>query len=137
MSTQGDPLLTGAAPSLDAVAGVVHSMDAKVLLTRVDGDRALLKELVDLFLEECPKRIGEIRAALAHHDSSGLASAAHGLKGTLSYFAAGAAADAARRLELMGREGDLTHAETACASLEEALGHLTGALGALAEEGPG
>lgn len=110
-------------------------MDAEILLARVDGDWALLKELVDLFLEECPRRVGEIRAALARHDSSGLVAEAHGLKGTLSYFAAGAATDAVRRLERMGRDGDLRDAEAACAALEQALAHLTPALDALILKG--
>lgn len=110
-------------------------MDAETLLARVDGDWVLLKELVGLFIEECPRRIGEIRAALARHDSSELASAAHGLKGALSYFAAGAATDAAGRLERMGRDGDLRDAEAACAALEQALVHLTPALDELILKG--
>lgn len=132
---ESNPLVDGGAPGADDAAGLANSMDVKVLLARVDGDRALLKELVGLFLEECPRRIGEIRAALARHDSPGLASAAHGLKGTLSYFAAGAAADAVRRLEMIGRDGDLKDAEAACAALEQALAHLTPALDTLILKG--
>lgn len=120
MSSEGNPLM---------------DMNAEILLARVDGDWTLLRELVGLFLEECPRRIGEIRAALARHDASGLAAAAHGLKGTLSYFGVGAATDAVRRLERMGRDGDLRDAEAACAALEQALAHLTPALDALILKG--
>lgn len=127
-------------PSTEPVVSPVEPLgagfDREALLARVDGDPALLREVVGLFLEEYPKRLGELRAALARHDSTGVASAAHGLKGTLSYFAAGTVVDAARRLEAMGRAGDLRDAEAACAILEEALGRLTPALGALAREGP-
>lgn len=136
MSMQSEPLANGVASSTEGVAGFVGSMDAEAVLARVDGDQALLKEVLGLFLEEYPKRLGEIRAALARHDGTGVASAAHGLRGTLSYFTAGVIVDAARRLETMGREGDLRDAEAACATLEEALGRLTPALRALAREGP-
>lgn len=110
-------------------------MDAESLLARVDGDWALLKEIVGLFLVEYPRRLDEVRAALARRDASGLAVAAHGLKGTLSYFGAGAAIDAVRRLERMGREGDLGDAEATCAALEQALTRLTPALDALILKG--
>lgn len=135
MSMQRDPLADGAAPDTNGAADLVRSMDVDAVLARVDGDWALLRELVGLFLEECPRRIGEIQAALVRRDASGLASAAHGLKGTLSYFGAGAAIDAVNRLERMGRDGDLGDAEAACATLEQALAHLTPALDALTLKG--
>ena len=44
--------------------------------------------------------------------------AAHSLKGSVANFAAAAAVAAALRLEIMGHDGDLSHAGEAVAALE-------------------
>ncbi|MBC8249811.1 MAG: Hpt domain-containing protein [Anaerolineales bacterium] len=44
--------------------------------------------------------------------------AAHGITGTLSSFGGRAASDLARRLEIMGREGDLRGAQSVLEELE-------------------
>ncbi|HEX9002914.1 MAG TPA: Hpt domain-containing protein, partial [Blastocatellia bacterium] len=57
--------------------------------------------------------------------------AAHNLKGTASAFAAQATTDAARRLEEMGRSGNLSEAEAAYANLKREVERLIAALNAL------
>jgi CheY-like chemotaxis protein len=109
-------------------------LDRDAALARVDGDEELLKDLVVLFLDDCPKLLSEIRVALARCDSTALTRAAHRLKGTVGNFTASAAFEAARRLEMIGRQGDLTGAEKAFAALEEEIERLKLALAALAKE---
>ena len=92
--------------------------DRAAFLERLDGDFELLDELVETFREECPRLLSETRAAVSRADSSGLERAAHALKGSVSNFCAPAAFEAARRLEQMGREGDLTGAGDALLALE-------------------
>ena len=62
--------------------------------------------------------------AIARGDGQALQRAAHSLKGTVRSFGAQAAGEAALRLEVMGRGGDLTQAAPACAELEQEVAHL-------------
>jgi HPt (histidine-containing phosphotransfer) domain-containing protein len=62
-----------------------------------------------VFLEETPKLMNRLHQAVAIGDASSIERVAHSLKGQLGYFDAHAA-DAARKLEEMGREGRLEHA---------------------------
>src|SRR5205823_6404797 len=96
-------------------------LDKAELLKRVEDDMELLRELAALFGESCPKQLDAVRAAIAERDAAALERAAHAIKGSVGNFAAHSAFEAALRLELMGREGDLSGAEKACTALEEAL----------------
>jgi HPt (histidine-containing phosphotransfer) domain-containing protein len=70
----------------------------------------------------------KIRSAIEKRDAFRLNEAAHELKGAASHFAATATVEAARRLECMGRENDLMHAESAFQILETELERLQSAL---------
>jgi CheY-like chemotaxis protein len=98
--------------------------DQVEVLARVDGDQKLLRELVELFLSECPHLLCSIREAAARRDRKALERAAHTLHGSVSTFSAKAACEAAQRLETMACHGDLTGAEEACAALEAAIERL-------------
>ena len=98
------------------------------LLARVEGDRELLQEIVDLFFTETPGMQDSIRESIARGDGKALERAAHSVKGAVSSFGAQAAREAALKLESIGRSGDLTHAAGAWAELESELAHLTQAL---------
>ena len=108
-------------------------IDRTVLLERFEGDLLLLQEIAELFLEDCPRRMHAVREALAAGDAAALHAAAHSLKGSVGNFGGGDAVAAARRLEMMGRDGDLTEAPAACAALEEAIARLVPALTRLAQ----
>jgi PAS domain S-box-containing protein len=81
------------------------AFDTKDVLARVEGDRALLAELVDIFREESPRLLSEIRQAMAAHDMKGVERTAHTLRGSVGSFGARAAAQAAHMLEITGRDG--------------------------------
>jgi two-component system sensor histidine kinase/response regulator len=81
--------------------------DGEQTLAGVDGDMELLKEVIGLFLEECPKTMEEIRDAIDGEDPHRLNRAAHALKGSAANFDARAVFDAAFRLEMMGKDEEL------------------------------
>jgi HPt (histidine-containing phosphotransfer) domain-containing protein len=107
-------------------------VDEQGLLDRVDGSRELLREVVELFLGSCPRQREELRAALARGESDEVARIAHTIKGSVAFFAAGPVVEIARRLEGMGRRGELAGAEAIGAELDATLERLTGALAAFA-----
>ncbi len=103
-------------------------LDRAAILARVGHDVELLKDLVSVFLDECPKLLGNVRAAVKAGDSHKLKLAAHTLKGAVSNFSTWPAFEAALRLETMGHTGDLVHAAEGLAALEAALARLEPAL---------
>jgi HPt (histidine-containing phosphotransfer) domain-containing protein len=104
------------------------ALNRALALERLGGDQELLKEIAGLFLEDYGHLLAEIRRAVAARDAAALHRAAHTLKGSVSNFGADATSQAAYRLEILGRGGDLSEAEKALEQLEEALGRLTPAL---------
>jgi signal transduction histidine kinase/CheY-like chemotaxis protein/HPt (histidine-containing phosphotransfer) domain-containing protein len=82
-------------------------------LERVDGDEQLLQEIIQIFLEESPKQLADMRRALAETNAELLERVAHSLKGELSYLGLPETGQKARDLEQMGRNRDLEHAAEA------------------------
>jgi CheY-like chemotaxis protein len=112
--------------------GAARPFDEAEVWQRVQGDHEILQELVGLFLEEGPRLMCDIREALSLCDGPALTLAAHTLKGSAGVFAGHAAAEAARRLERIGRDGEWARAEEAWAVLQREIARLTPALLALA-----
>jgi CheY-like chemotaxis protein/HPt (histidine-containing phosphotransfer) domain-containing protein len=75
------------------------------------GDHALLREIIEAFLEEQPRRMQEIRTAIDTRDFELLGRAAHTIKGSMRYFSASAAFDRAFGLEQLATMQDLEGAE--------------------------
>jgi CheY-like chemotaxis protein len=128
------------ARALAAVAGLGdpttpdEGVDREALLERVGHSGAFLRGLSGLFREESARLLAEIRAAVAAGDGARLQAAAHALKGAVSNFGAARAVGAARRLEQLGRAGDLRGAAAALGPLEEALQKVEPALDRLLVE---
>ena len=118
----------GAGPAAPPGAPARKVFDESEALARVGGDRELLRELVSSFLEECPRWLEEVRAAVAQRDPARLRRAAHTIKGAVGTLGAAVAFDSAQALETMGRDGTLAGAEEACSVLEEAVRRLGTAL---------
>jgi two-component system, sensor histidine kinase and response regulator len=93
-------------------------LDREEIQERVGGDMGLLRELIDLFLADCPRLWQDIRDAVAQGEAPKLGRAAHTLKGAVGNFAAHHAREAAQQLELLAGKGDLTHAVEAARKLE-------------------
>jgi two-component system, sensor histidine kinase and response regulator len=107
-------------PDVSADPNPKPPSDAK-LLARFDGDGELLRELTGIFLQECPKMLDEIRAALRAGDAKLLERAAHTLKGSVGNFALSGAWETVQRLELLAKSGEVSGAEDMFRTLEQQL----------------
>ena len=106
------------------------------ILTRVDGDWDLLREVSGLYFDESPKLMRQIRENIAAAAAVDLAKSAHTLKGMLANLGAQSATEAALSLERTGKSGDLSAADACCETLEREVDRFTQALTALIEENP-
>ncbi len=111
---------------LPAPVDVFFEWDAA--LENVGGDEAMLRELAEMFFAECPKLMQQIREHIAGADGPELRRAAHTLKGSAHVFGAEEAAEAAHRLEEIGREEAFADAEEALVLLEDEVARLLPAL---------
>jgi signal transduction histidine kinase/CheY-like chemotaxis protein len=109
-------------------------IDLQAALAVTGGSARLLRELMTVFLNDCPRMLGEVREASAAGDAARLRRAAHALKGAVSYFSAPAAVVAAQALERMGRENNLAGVEEACGKLEGEVEHLRAAVAAFLQK---
>ena len=95
-------------PAPELQIGEKHAgWDRREALARVEGDEALLLELVQVFLEEVPEQLNSIQQGLAAADFEVIERAAHTLKGELVYLGLSEIAEKASALEHQGREGNL------------------------------
>ncbi len=122
------PNVTNVAPQPPAEQPIATLFDQDAALRCVDGDRELLRELVELFRQGCAQLLEAMREAVVKQDALRLRHAAHTLKGEVGNFGASEAVAAALRLEMMGRDADLTRVDEAYAALEHALDRLIPAL---------
>ena len=108
------------------------AMDSEGLLARMDGDKKLLRRMIELFVADCPKMMTRIRRALRKQDWEALRSAAHAMKGAAGNFSTDGVFRAAREMEEMARQSDRQGALSGLASLEEHLADLQRELRVLA-----
>ena len=105
-------------------------MNLSAALTHIGGDRELLTELLEIFLEDCPLRMQALKDAAAAADSRRLGDAAHTLKGALRVLGATGAADRALELETLGRSGRCDGAAELIGALEPEIDQLLEFIGA-------
>jgi two-component system sensor histidine kinase/response regulator len=111
-------------PADHLAAPATPSFDLTDLERRMDGDQTLVREIVRVFLDECPAQMAAIRSAIDQRDPALVRTSAHLLKGAASYLSAPQAVDAARELELMGKEGKLERADIVYCRLESEIARL-------------
>jgi CheY-like chemotaxis protein len=92
--------------------------DPAEMLEWLGDDKVLGHEVVGLFLEECPKLLAAIKTAVDHADARQLYVGAHTLKGAAGNLTARRLAEAARALEVLGREASLDNTAVAWARLD-------------------
>ena len=103
-------------------------LDHAAALRRAEGDVELLADMARIFLDDCPRLIANIRAAVANGTAKEIEHAAHELKGCLGSFAAHRGFAAAEKLENLGRSGRLSDARVAAGLVEAEVDQLTAAL---------
>jgi two-component system sensor histidine kinase/response regulator len=94
-----------------------HVLDLTEALKRV-GDQETLEELARLFLDECPKLMGQIRQSLATSDGAALERYAHSLQGSSASLGAPGISRAAEELQKVARSGRWIAARSVFAGLE-------------------
>lgn len=101
-----------------------RAFDRAALLDRVGGDAALVDEILQIFVADCPARLKDVDEALAAGSAARLASAAHAIKGASMNLSAHRVAGAAEALESAGRAGKLDDAGTMVAVLHREVADL-------------
>ena len=107
---------------------------AAALLEHFDNDLELLVEIAQLFIDDCPRRLTALSAAMSAGDTRAMEGVAHSLKGSVASFGADLAQLSAQRVEALARTGDLPGATAAAtvlaletedliADLKEVVGH--------------
>ncbi len=95
------------------------SVDLPELLTRVDSDGELLRELLGIFKEEFPDLLQSLQEAVGRGDLKGVEVTAHTIKGMLSNVSFARAAASAACLERMGQQCVTQGLPEELASLEQ------------------
>ena len=106
---------------VDAVERAAGTLDLVAAAAHVRGNERLLRDMLAIVLAECPRLLSDIRKAIEASDATALRLAAHALKGSVANFAASQTVEAARKLEKIGIDGDLSDARAAFHELELAL----------------
>jgi two-component system, sensor histidine kinase and response regulator len=105
-----------------------RAIDLEAALRTVRGDRALLAELAETFLEEAPPLLEAIRRAVEQADFEALRKAAHTLKSSLRYVGGDTAADWSERVEQAARRADLAAAAALAETLAPAIDAIAASL---------
>jgi two-component system sensor histidine kinase/response regulator len=99
------------------VARSPEPVDRIAFLERLGGDEELMVDVIRLFLEDCPQRLADIKAAVDQRDAERLRTSAHALKGAAANLSAGGLFQAAAILERLGAEARLDAAPAAWRAL--------------------
>ena len=86
-------------------------LDKAAILENFMDDEELLFESIDLFLERVEERNQALDAGVKAQDPDVVMVEAHTLKGMIGIFCTGSPFEAAKKLELMGREKNIANAE--------------------------
>jgi HPt (histidine-containing phosphotransfer) domain-containing protein len=84
----------------------------------IDEDGSVLAEVIQMYLDEAPPHLANLQAALAAGKATELGVTAHAMKSASFNVGAMALGETCRRLERLGKTGDLTGAAELVASIE-------------------
>jgi HPt (histidine-containing phosphotransfer) domain-containing protein len=107
----------------DAADGLSDAVDIAVLrrlqAAQVDGEPDVVVELIDLYLDDTPRRLADISTFLVQGDALSLRQAAHGLKGSSATLGAGRTARLCEEIEQLAVDNSLVPAATLVNKLED------------------
>jgi HPt (histidine-containing phosphotransfer) domain-containing protein len=110
------------------VPSVQVILDIPELLARVENDRELLRELLEIFKQECPSLLRVLEEAVARQDMKSIEKTGHTLKGMFATLSASGASSAASTLEHMGRHEEKAGLGEALIVLQSQVAALLGEL---------
>jgi CheY-like chemotaxis protein len=119
-----DSVVTSQPESAVPTTTAPDTVNRDALLEGFGGRADLLKHVVEVFLEDAPATLGRVKNAIQAGKSADVAAAAHSLKGSVGLFSQGQSYEGARRLEQIGKSGDLTQAEAVRAEVEASVARL-------------
>jgi two-component system, sensor histidine kinase and response regulator len=99
------------------------------ILERVQGDRKLLAEIIELFDASSEMSLQQIALSVQAQDANAVARAAHTLKGSIGNFGQGRAYHVTVEIEVAARNGDMTSVASSLPRLHAAIQELKTALG--------
>ena len=108
-----------------------NSVEVFQLLDRIEDDRSLLAELIEIFRREYPENLQAAQRAIELKNAEGLQLAGHTLRGALGNLSATGASALAAKLEAAGRRKDLIGAQAIYDELVPELSKVIRALEAL------
>ncbi|MCH7574790.1 MAG: Hpt domain-containing protein [Candidatus Marinimicrobia bacterium] len=98
------------------------------LMANLSGDKTILAELIDLFIDTSPAMLADIRSEFNAGKAVAMGKAAHKLKGSATNFGARQVVDLTYELENMGGENRMAGADRLIEQLSERLAEVTRAL---------
>ena len=105
----------------DGSGATAAMIDLDLALGRLDGNRELLAELAQLFVEDYPGKLANLKASLGMGDGQRGARLAHGLKGGLATLGATTLQEIAGRLESLLDDGQLAEGAVLADELEHGM----------------
>lgn len=110
------------------------AIDRTVLWSLVGGDAALLREVLGLFEQDCPRFFFALQHAVLTENRQEIIAAAHALKGAVSHFAARRALRTLTVIENFAEQGNLVRTRDIMTQLIAELSRLKLALAELKQE---
>jgi len=98
--------------------------DSDDMLDRLGGDEEFLDDVLEVFIDECPKMLEGLRRGVTEGNAREIERAAHTMKGALLNISADPAAGIVVVLETMARDNDLEKSIEVFSALELAMGQL-------------
>ena len=102
--------------------------DKDEALKMLDDDVEFLTELAEIFIDDTPEHMSEIKEAVTSGSSKALVKTANKLKGAIANFGKNTTIDTAFKLETMGKENNLDGAEEVYDTLVKDVENLINAL---------
>ncbi len=124
------------APDTDPDCSSANVWDPGETREKLGGDEQLFQDVMRIFLEESGQHLAKLRRAIAEGQAEVIEKTAHSLKGELGYMGAPELVQKTRKLEEMGRRGDVEQAVSLFVALESDLSVLVSGVRSLFAETP-
>ncbi|HBO97564.1 MAG TPA: hypothetical protein DE315_00525 [Candidatus Omnitrophica bacterium] len=109
-------------------------LDINEFLERVQNDKGLLWELLDIFVEDFGQKRTQLREALQGHDAAQVRKLAHAIRGSSANISAHQLAAVLAELEKKGKDNDLGGADVLLADMDKKFEALLARVSRLREE---
>jgi two-component system, sensor histidine kinase and response regulator len=108
--------------------------DSDDLLDRIEGDRALFKDIIRIFLDDMPGLISALEAAVKSGNADAVERTAHAINGSCAMISAKKLERLAHQMETMGRKGNLKGSIDLCQEVIQCFDNLKRMMNAILEK---